>query len=95
MFRENAAPTAVKAAAGFFWEPPSAVDIKFMFNNGENLKINKVTRSVITSVDVNYAPNGWSAHNDGNPVQTTMTLAFKEIELLDRTKIQEMYGDAK
>jgi hypothetical protein len=95
MFRENAAPTAVKAAAGFFWEPPSAVDIKFMFNNGENLKVNKVTRSVITSVDVNYAPNGWSAHNDGNPVQTTMTLAFKEIELLDRTKIQEMYGDAK
>jgi hypothetical protein len=95
MFRENAAPTAVKAAAGFFWEPPSAVDIKFMFNNGENLKINKVTRSVITSVEVNYAPNGWSAHNDGNPVQTTMTLGFKEIELLDRTKIQEMYGDAK
>lgn len=95
MFRENAAPIAVKAAAGFFFEPPSAVDIKFMFNNGENLKLNKVTRSVITSVDVNYAPNGWSAHRDGNPVQTTMTLGFKEIELLDRTKIQEMYGDVK
>lgn len=95
MFRENAAPIAVKAAAGFFFEPPSAVDIKFMFNNGENLKLNKVTRSVITSIDVNYAPNGWSAHRDGNPVQTTMTLGFKEIELLDRTKIQEMYGDIK
>lgn len=95
MFREHAAPTAVKAAAGFFWEPPSAVDIKFMFNNGENLKLNKVTRSVITSVEVNYAPNGWSSHRDGNPVQTTLTLGFQEIELLDRTKLQEMYGDVK
>ena len=90
-FRKHAAPTIMTGAAGFFFTPPSIFNVKFWSNGKENKSINKITDSVIENVEVNYAPNGWSAHNDGAPVQVTMTLNFKEITLVDRTKIQNGY----
>jgi hypothetical protein len=56
-----------------------------------NRNVNKVAESVLESVDVNYAPNGWAAHDDGAPVQTTLTLSFREMELIDKTKINDGY----
>ena len=41
--------------------------------------MNYIKRSVIENIDVNYAPNGWAAHEDGAPVQTTITIQFKEM----------------
>ena len=90
-FRKHAAPTIMTGAAGFFFTPPSIFNVRFWSNGKENKNINKITDSVIENVDVNYAPNGWSAHHDGAPVQVTMTLNFKEISLIDRTKIQNGY----
>jgi hypothetical protein len=87
-FRMFAAPTSVNAAAGFFFEPPAVFDIKFLYKGQENKNINKVYRSVLESVDVNYAPNGWAAHEDGSPVQSTLSLNFKETLIVDRAKIQ-------
>jgi hypothetical protein len=88
-FRRYAAPTIVREAAGMFFVPPAIFDIQFRFNGQENGNLNKIEQSVITDIDVNYAPNGWAAHGDGSPVQTTMTLSFKEIALIDRAKIEE------
>ena len=91
-FRRNAAPTIASGGAGFFFIPPSAFDITFMYNNAENPNINKIKRCVLTDVNVNYAPNGtWSTHNDGSPVQTALTLSFKEIELVDRAAVEGGY----
>jgi hypothetical protein len=45
----------------------------------------------ITGIDVNFAPNGWSTYSDGAPVQTTMTVTFRENALVDRNKIKEGY----
>ena len=50
-----------------------------------------VDESVIESIDINYSPNGWSTHNDGSPVQTVVTLQFKETELIDRDKVVRGY----
>ena len=90
-FREHAAPSILNTTAGFFFNPPSVFKISFLNNGQENTNINKLKRSVLENVDVNYAPNGWSAHEDGAPVQTTITLQFKEIELVDRAAIQMGY----
>lgn len=90
-FRMYAAPTVVSEAAGFFFKPPGIFGIRFESNGRPNNNINQITDSVLQSVEVNYAPNGWSAHKDGKPVQTTMTLNFKEIILVDRTKISQGY----
>jgi hypothetical protein len=91
MFRYHAAPQITTAAAGMFFVPPSTFDLDFLFNGQRNNNITRVAESVIESIDVNYAPNGWSAHDDGAPVQTTLTINFKEIELIDKDKIKAGY----
>jgi hypothetical protein len=88
-FRLYAAPQIKEGAAGMFFIPPATFDLQFLFNGKPNTNITKVGESVITSIDVNYAPNGFSAHSDGAPVQTTLTLQFKELQLVDRTKISQ------
>jgi hypothetical protein len=89
MFKTHAAPRIVSGSAGMFFIPPSTFNLKFMSNGRENENIGKVAECVIESIDVNYAPNGWSAHTDGTPIQTTMAISFKEIELIDREKIEK------
>lgn len=90
-FRRYAAPVTVREAAGMFYVPPAIFEIQFKFNGKENSKINKIEQSVIESIDVNYAPNGWAAHTDGAPVQTVVTISFREIVLIDREKIEQGY----
>ena len=88
MFKKLAAPWLVKGAGGMLFIPPSSFKLDFFFNGKINENVGKVTESVIESIEVNYAPNGWSTHTDGSPVQTTMTISFKEIEIVDRDKIE-------
>lgn len=90
-FRKYAAPTVVTEAGGFFFTPPGMVDIKFLMNGAENKKLHKLKRCVLESVSVNYAPNGWTAMEDGAPAQSTMTLSFKEMQLVDRKDILKGY----
>jgi len=90
-FREYAAPTIVGAAAGFFFNPPGMFDVSFLFNGKTNENLNKIKKSVIESIDVNYTPNGWAAHENGAPVQTTLTMSFKEMFLVDRIQIRDGY----
>jgi hypothetical protein len=91
LFKEAALPRITDAAFGMFFIPPSTFSIDFLYNGRTNTGISRVTESVIESIDVNYAPNGWSAHTDGAPVQTTLTMNFKEIELVDKKKIAQGY----
>lgn len=91
VFKEAALPRITDAAFGMFFIPPSTFNIDFLYNGKTNTGISRVAESVIDSIDVNYAPNGWSAHTDGAPVQTTLTMNFKEIELVDSKKIAQGY----
>lgn len=91
MFRFHAAPQITTGGAGMFFVPPSTFDLDFMFNGQRNGNVTRVAESVIENIDVNYAPNGWSAYDNGAPVQTTLTMNFKEIELIDKDKIKAGY----
>jgi hypothetical protein len=91
LFRFHAAPQITTAAAGMFFVPPSTFDLDFLFNGQRNGNVTRVAESVIESIDVNYAPNGWAAYDNGAPVQTTLTMNFKEIELIDKDKIKAGY----
>ena len=91
LFRSYAAPTIVTGLAGFFYTPPGVFNLSFKKDGAENPNINKLTDCVLTSVAVNYAPNGWSSHKDGQPTQMTMDLSFKETVLVDRAKIEQGY----
>lgn len=91
VFRENAAPEISTAVGGMFFVPPASFTPEFLFNGQINPNINKVAESVITNIDVNYSPNGWAAYDNGAPVQTTLTIQFQEIELIDKSKIKQGY----
>lgn len=88
-FRYHAAPE-IGGIGGFFYTPPSVFQVSFRYNGKVNPNINLLKRSVLKSVNVNYAPNGWAAfEGNGAPVQTTMSLQFQEIVLVDKKEIEK------
>jgi hypothetical protein len=90
-FRKYGSPTILKNTAGFIFKPPAVFEVEFWSGSQQNQYLNKVTQCVLTQIEVNYAPNGWTAHNDGAPVQTALNLGFQEIEIIDSTKIEDGY----
>ena len=90
-FRKYTAPEIIKESGGMFFRPPAVFDIEFQYDGKRNVNINKLKTCVIKNIDVNYAPNGWAAHVDGSPVQSTMTLTFQETGLVDRNDIEKGY----
>jgi hypothetical protein len=81
----------VFGSQGMFFKVPDMFDIKFYYNGTENQNVHKITRSVLESVSVDYAPIGWATYDGGEPVQTKLTLQFKEIEIVDKNRIKEGY----
>jgi len=73
---------------------PSQFDIHYMYlasdgHSSENNYYNRIATCVLQDCKVNYTPGGVKSFEDGGPVTTTMTLTFKEIELLTKDKIAE------
>jgi len=86
--RFHQAPEFRKETQGFLI-PPSEFDIRFYYGGSQNPNIPKIATCVLTSVDVNYAPNGFSAYEvpgesqaslgrTGMPVAIQMNLQFTE-----------------
>jgi hypothetical protein len=55
---------------------------------GQEAKIMNIEECVLTSVNTDYAPNGWAAYNDGYPIQTTLQLHFKETQILTKDRLK-------
>jgi hypothetical protein len=88
-FKFHQAPEIKPGQAGFFLIPPSVFNIDFYYNGKENMNLPKISDCVLTSIQVDYAPNGWASYEvpskmgpteggTGTPVATRMTLGFKE-----------------
>lgn len=69
--------------------PPSIFGVSFKINGVENQYLPKYGDCVLKNIEVNYAPNGWAAHDSGAPVQTTLSLQFQEIQIMDKQKISD------
>ena len=91
-FKYHHAPTLQAGAAdstqSMFLVPPSIFNIRFYLGSDENIYVPRYGDCVLQSIDVNYTPNGWASYEDGFPVQTQLTLQFKETEVIDRNKLQ-------
>ena len=66
-----------------FFQAPRHWTIDFFRGDGKpNKFLHTIKKSVIKSMQVNHDPNSTiSFHEDGSPVQTSLTLTFQEIEL--------------
>ena len=66
-----------------FFKSPRQYKIFFKKGGDDNEHLFQIGTSVLTSMTVNHDPQGIVGfHEDGAPVQTTMSLNFKEIEYL-------------
>ena len=89
-FRFYSSPTLSNAGQGttgqtsLFLVPPSQFGIQFYVNGEESSILPKYGNCVLTSMNVNDAPNGFAAFTDGSMVQRTLILNFKELDILTR-----------
>lgn len=90
---------------GFFLVPPSEFDIKFFYNGMENPNIPKISTCVLTNLDIDYAPNGFSTYEiptqptprkgqTGMPVAIRLSMEFKETEMLTKSNFSRDAGRA-
>jgi hypothetical protein len=95
MFQFHQAPEILNQSGARFLIPPSEFDIKFYYNGSENPNIPKISTCVLESIDVDYAPNGFSAYEvpgktspskgeTGMPVAIRLDLGFKEVDILTK-----------
>ena len=80
---------SAEASTGPLFSFPDVVDISF---GPKDVEPYKIQRSVLTSMTVNYAPNGTPAFfKDGSPTDIEIGLNFKEIRVVTRND----YNDEK
>ena len=92
LFKYHSSPAMEEAkSAGRFFIAPSEFEIHYMFKDGPNPNLHKISRCVCTDVDVRYGPeNQFSTFDDGNPVTTQLTLNFTELEFMTKEKIHPL-----
>lgn len=89
-FRFYAAPEVPTTNSGRYFIPPSEFDIEFQIGSQRNTYLPKISTCVLQGIDVNYGSAGqWTAFRDGAPVEISMQLRFKEVEIMHKELIQQ------
>ena len=95
IFRFHMAPE-LRGGQSRFLGLPSQFDIHYMYlpmgqtnEATENLYYNRIATCVLQNCVTNYTPDGVKSFEDGAPTKITMTLTFKETELLTKDKINQ------
>jgi len=74
---------------------PNTFDIAYMYTGNQNLHLHNISTCVLENMTVSYGGDRYrtfEADAEGaQPVETTITLAFKEMELITRERIFEGY----
>lgn len=100
------APEIRKEFNGFYLIPPSEFDIKFMYNGAVNPNLPEISTCVLEGIDIDYAPNGFSAYEvpgqttatpggTGSPVAIRLGLSFKETEIMTKDNFSAEAGSMR
>jgi hypothetical protein len=90
LFKRYSAPGLAGGAniPGAYFTPPGQFDIQYYFKNAENKNIGRISTCVLEGVDVNYSSSGqFATFDDGAPVEISLMLRFKEVDILTRDMI--------
>ena len=95
LFRFHMAPDLQEVNSRYL-TLPSEFDIHYMYkaqdgNSYENDYYGRIGTCVLENVSTNYTPNGVKSFADGAPTQITMSLTFRETEVLTKEKINAGY----
>jgi len=92
MFKRNMLPEFVGGdTTGRKMVVPNTFDIEYMYNGSHNEYLHKIGTCVLENMSVSYGGDKYrtySATDDGAPpVETSITLSFKELDLITRESI--------
>ena len=79
----------IKDASAMRLTMPATFDIQYMHVGQENSHLNKIGTCVLTNMDVKYGGDKYKTYKDAVPMETSMTLNFKELDLVTREKAEE------
>ena len=76
---------------------PATFNVQYHYSGGQNMFLNKIGECVLTNMDVTFGgerpqffkPTSGVNGEGAPPVETNITLNFKELELMTREKIRE------
>jgi hypothetical protein len=93
LFREHSHPS-VEDKYGNFLNFPEQFEIEYSSYGKTNTYLNKISTCVLTAIDVNFDTESslqFLRHNEKGspPLTTTMSLTFKETEILTANRIRE------
>ena len=70
------------------WTPPAEFDISFYASGKENRHILRISTCALEKIEVDYTPSGiYSTFSNGYPVMTRLSLAFRELEVIDKSRV--------
>lgn len=81
-----------KDLGGLFFTFPSEFQIEYVYKNRQNTYLNKIAPCFLTDLSVDYGNGGtFTTFKDarGAPSEITMSMAFRETELLTKSKVEE------
>jgi len=84
---DDAKSSVLNSVLGNLGPIGSAISSSLGSTAKENTTLYKVGDCVLEGINVDYAPNGWAAYTDGSPVQTRLTLQFKEMDIVHRGRL--------
>ena len=95
LFKYHSAPGMESKSAGRMFIVPSEFEIHYMYIDSQdrqaktNSYMNKISKCVCTSVDVNYGPEGEfkAFSKTGAPIHYKLTLGFTETEFITKNNI--------
>ena len=91
-FKLNMLPEMVDGGANRL-TMPNTFDIQYMYNGGENSYLHKISTCVLETMNVTYGGDRYKTFeanaNGAPPVEVSISLAFKEMDLITREKANE------
>ena len=95
-FKANMLPELTQGRDRDTMTVPNTFNIQYMYRGKENDYIHRVSECFLENVQVSYGGDRYKtfephADDGAPPVETSITLAFKEIEIITRERIFEGY----
>jgi hypothetical protein len=84
-FKTNMLPEMVDGSARR-QKIPSTFNIEYMYNGKENQSLHKISTCVLESMNVTYGGDRYKTYEGGVPVETSISLSFKEMDLITADK---------
>ena len=61
---------------------PSLFEIEYMYMGEHNKNLHKISKCVLESMNVTYGGDRYRTYEEGVPVETSISLSFKEMDLI-------------